>query len=276
MNCSYVLTVKNGAAFLERCIESVFRAHPGAELVVVDDGSTDDSLAILDRLSARFKSLKLIQTPGVGRSAALNLAWRATTGSFIANIDCDDLMLPGHEDLAAWLAGADESVGMICGRARLVSHDAEAVYDRLRTAAPGGPLGPVEDVTEAFVWRNPVAHIATVVRRSVLVQVGGYDESLRSNVDLDLWLRIRNAGFRIVRADRVVALKRVHGQQSFEARRHLRYVCSSIRVQFRQARDLAESSLVLAIGVARLTWACVPRRLRLLVIGRLNRNSGNR
>lgn len=276
MSCSYVLTVKNGAVFLERCIESVFHAHPAAELVVVDDGSADNSPAILDRLTGQFPSLKVIRTPGVGRSAALNLAWRATGGRFIANIDCDDLMLPGHEDLAAWLSGADESIGMICGRACLVSHDAEAVYGRLKSVAAGGPLGPFEDVTEAFVWRNPVAHIATVVRRSVLVQVAGYDESLRSNVDLDLWLRIRNAGFRITRVDRVVALKRVHARQSFEAKRHLRYVCSSIRVQFRKARGLVERSLVLAIGVARLTWACVPRRLRLFVIGRARPCRGSR
>lgn len=276
MSCSYVLTVKNGAEYLERCIESVFHAHPTAELVVVDDGSVDTSPEILARLTARFEPLKVIRTPGVGRSAALNLAWRATTGSFVANIDYDDLMLPGHEDLAAWLAAADDSIGVICGRACLVSHDAEAVYHRLTTSGPGGPLGTVEDVTEAFIWRNPVAHIATVVRRSVLVQVGGYDEGLGSNVDLDLWLRIRNAGFRIVRVDRIVALKRVHARQSFEAKRHLRYVCSSIRVQFRQARDLVERSAVVAIGVARLAWGCVPRRLRLLVIGGVKPCRGSR
>jgi glycosyltransferase involved in cell wall biosynthesis len=276
MRCSYVLTVKDGAAFLERCIESVFHAHPSAELVVVDDGSADTSPEILGRLAGRFESLKVIYTPGVGRSAALNLAWRATTGSFIANIDCDDLMLPGHEELAAFLAEADDSIAVICGRACLVSDDAEAVYGRLKSSPPGGPLGPVEDVTEAFIWRNPVSHIATVVRRSALVQVGGYDEGLGSNVDLDLWLRIRNAGFRIVRVDRIVALKRVHAQQSFEAKRHLRYVCSSIRVQFRQARDLMERSLVVAIGAARLAWACVPRRLRLLVIGGMKPCPGSR
>jgi len=276
MSCSYVLTVKNGAEFLERCIESVFHAHPTAELVVVDDGSADNSPEILDRLTDRFKTLKVIRTPGVGRSAALNLAWRATTGSFVANIDCDDLMLPGHEDLADYLANSDESIAVACGRACLVSHDAEAVYRRLTSTAPGDPLGPANDVTEAFIWRNPVAHIATVIRRSVLVQVGGYDEGLLSNVDLDLWLRIRNTGFRIVRFDWVVALKRVHAQQSFEAKRHLRYVCSSIRVQFRQARDLVERAMVIAIGVARLAWGCVPRRLRLLVIGGIKPCPGSR
>src|SRR5699024_9515182 len=92
---SVVCTVKNGNNTLIPTLESVLnQSYNNFEFIIVDDGSTDDTLDILERYQKNNKNIKIIKTEGIGRSRALNLAIRSAQGKYIANIDADDLWHP--------------------------------------------------------------------------------------------------------------------------------------------------------------------------------------
>src|SRR5690625_1148459 len=92
---SVICTVKNGEHTVLDTIQSVAnQTYKNFEMIVVDDGSSDTTLSILNKWKKRFTFLKIIDTQGVGRSEALNLAINESSGDLIANIDADDLWHP--------------------------------------------------------------------------------------------------------------------------------------------------------------------------------------
>jgi len=106
VHISVVIPVYNGAAFIQRCLDSVFaQAFPAEEVIVVDDGSTDDTPNILDRNKTRIRAIRQANS---GRSTARNAGLRAARGDYVAFLDADDQFWPDH---LKQLAGAAESSG---------------------------------------------------------------------------------------------------------------------------------------------------------------------
>src|SRR4051794_26257587 len=90
--CSIVMPVYNGGRFLEAALKSIFgQTEPNFELIVIDDGSTDDTAAILARYS-RDPRLKIISQKHLGVGAARNAGLEAATTDLIVNLDSDDIM----------------------------------------------------------------------------------------------------------------------------------------------------------------------------------------
>lgn len=116
----FICTVRNGERYLDECIQSVVENYPDAEFVIVDDGSTDGTPAILERWAAAVPQIRVISTGGVGRGAALNMAVEACTRPYIANIDADDIALPGRDALVDHLEGTDGSVAVAAGTSLLL------------------------------------------------------------------------------------------------------------------------------------------------------------
>src|SRR5215472_8988709 len=100
---SIVITTYNHAQFLAEAIESTLAQAPlPDEVIVVDDGSTDDPGAVV----ARYPNIKLIRHPNQGLAAARNTGWRAARGRYVVFLDADDRLLP--EALASNLRRFDE------------------------------------------------------------------------------------------------------------------------------------------------------------------------
>lgn len=94
MRISVIIPVYNGGKFIQRCLDSVFaQSHQPAEIIVVDDGSNDETPSILAGYSSR---IRLIQQENRGRSAARNAGMAAATGDYIAFLDADDCFLEHH------------------------------------------------------------------------------------------------------------------------------------------------------------------------------------
>ncbi|UOB17076.1 glycosyltransferase [Abyssalbus ytuae] len=98
MKLSVIVPVYNLAEYLEKCINSIVQQDiPPAnyEIVAVNDGSTDNSLQILDSLSSKYKNLKIISQENKGLSSARNTGIEHATGEYILFVDSDDYILPG-------------------------------------------------------------------------------------------------------------------------------------------------------------------------------------
>jgi len=201
---SVLLPVFNGSQFLSRAIESVVQqTYPKWELLVIDDGSTDDSAMVAERFSRVDERVRVLRKENRGISAALNSGLEAAKGEFIARMDGDDVCYP--ERFAAQLAHLKDSNADLIGcQVRLIDKSGRKLVRVDR------PLGHEE--IEAMLLKgdgSAIIHPAMFCRRSILEQVSGYREELRWMEDLDLYLRVAEIG-RLSNVDRVLLDYRQH------------------------------------------------------------------
>jgi GT2 family glycosyltransferase len=183
---SIIMPVYNGERFIQEAIDSVLaQTENDFELIIVDDGSTDATLAILETYGDR---LTILRQQNSGHAAARNAAAKISRGHWIAMIDADDLWHP--EKLAHQLA--------VSGDADLVYTAALNFEDSSRvdhtTFADGNCHNG--DVFDQLLLDNFITHSSILMKRDAFLQAGGYDESLKTTCDWDLWLRMSASGCR--------------------------------------------------------------------------------
>ncbi len=170
----------NQGPYIEDTILSVLaQDYPRIEYVVRDGGSTDGSLAVLERYTGR---VRWVSGPDAGQAAAINQGLRESTGEVLAWLNCDDTYEPGAVSAAVQYLRDHPEVMLVYGDATL-------------TDARGTAIGPCAHV-EPFALERLVHHGDIVVqpaaffRREAFLAVGGLDESLHWTMDYDLWLKI--------------------------------------------------------------------------------------
>ena len=180
---SVVMPTRDRAPWVERAVESVLaQTYPRLELIVVDDGSRDETPRVLERFGSRIAVLS--QAPA-GVYAARNLALRHASGELLAFIDSDDAWHPRR--LASQLALMQRpEVGLVFGDAVLVSPRAGALPRTCFDVTPPRRGRVAGD----FAWGNFVPTSTVLVRRSCLDQVGGFPTSHSVSADYLTWFRI--------------------------------------------------------------------------------------
>lgn len=181
---SVVIPAYNAAWCVRRAIDSVLaQTYRDFELLVIDDGSTDDTPSVLLGYGT---AIRIIRQPNGGLSSARNAGIRAARGDFVAFLDADDWWLPRKLELQVELLRSQPELGFCSSAARV--QDAE-----------GQLLGiwVCPDIGEAFIAdlfrsNGDVAGSGSAVmaRRELFSQVGGFDETLRSLEDIDMWMRL--------------------------------------------------------------------------------------
>jgi len=170
----------NQARFLEETIRSVLEQdYPNIEYIVVDGGSSDESLQIIQRYQSRFAWW--VSEPDRGQTDALNKGFERASGEILAWINSDDTYLPGAIREGVAFLEAYPSVGMVYGDANLVNERGRIV----------GQF-PARQTDYRRLLRGSV-HIpqqATFFRSSVWKRVGPLDYSIFFAMDYDLWVRI--------------------------------------------------------------------------------------
>jgi GT2 family glycosyltransferase len=187
---SFVIPVRDDAVRLRRCLASIIDETPASciEVIVVDNGSADDSAGVARRAGAT-----VISAPGRRVAEMRNLGAEVARGRLLAFVDADHLVGPGWVS-AALSSTAEEGVagaGSLC-RAPEDGTWVQHAYDRLR-----GRSGGRADVD----WLG-AGNIA--VTRRAFRQVGGFNTSLETCEDVDLCKRLRGAGYRLVSDERMV------------------------------------------------------------------------
>jgi glycosyltransferase involved in cell wall biosynthesis/SAM-dependent methyltransferase len=202
---SVVITTYNHARFLAEAIESALgqTVSPG-EVIVVDDGSTDDPGSVV----ARYLDVQLICQPNQGLAAARNTGWRAARGRYVVFLDADDRLSP--EALASNLRRFDErpECAFVYGGFDYIDADGRYVY-----SPPLKSIG--EDAYESFLAGNCVMMHATVMyRRERLEEVGGFDARLPSCEDYELYLRLARRYRVSAGVDRIAEYRRHNSNMS--------------------------------------------------------------
>jgi GT2 family glycosyltransferase len=174
----------NQGAFIGRTVESVLSQRGDFDLdyLVVDGGSTDETLAILRRHAGR---LRFVSEPDRGQSDAINKGFRMATGEVLAWLNSDDTYEPGA--LHAALSAMRETGARWCfGECRIVDEQDREV--RRSISRYKSRLSRRYSL-RLLLGRNFIPQPATFFRRDLLAEAGPLDESLHYAMDYDLWLR---------------------------------------------------------------------------------------
>lgn len=173
---SVVMPAYHAARFIGDAIAGVLgQTYGDFELIVVDDGSTDATAAVVSNLAVRDARVRLIQQPNAGPSAARNTAIRHARASVIAYHDADDVSDPDRLEREYRYLEQNPDAAMVYSGYRVLQPDGRS---RVYTAVPIG---------ESTLLRSNIVACGTVMhRRSVLDAIGVWNE----DIDWDLWLRI--------------------------------------------------------------------------------------
>lgn len=179
---SVVIPTYNRSSLVHRAITSVLeQTFKDTEILVVDDGSTDETVPSLEVFSNKVRILRHETNRGV--SAARNTGIRAASAPLIAFLDSDDRWLPGKLDAQVRFF-SDHPGAVACQTREIWIRGDRRVNPARRHLKPSG------DIFEASLERCLVSPSAVMVRRSLLDEVGLFDEDLPVCEDYDLWLRI--------------------------------------------------------------------------------------
>jgi Glycosyl transferase family 2 len=197
---SVVIPNYNHARYVADAIRSVLaQTYRCYEIIVVDDGSTDDSRAVVAGFGDR---VTCIHQPNAGLSAARNTGIRASTGSLIGVLDADDLYEPEYlEVLVSALREHPDAGGVHCGYRFVDDQNRPLPQVEARALEP-------DALHRALLDGNFLVPESILLRKSVYDDVGVFDEALRACEDWDVWLRAA-ARHRIIHAPRVLTRHRV-------------------------------------------------------------------
>lgn len=198
---SVVIPCFNGAEYIGEAIESVLaQTYPAIELIIIDDGSTDATPAVLSRYTDRAV---IVRQPNRGLSATRNAAIRLARGEYLAFLDHDDRFLPDKIAAQADLLDARPDVSIVYTGWRLIDSTGAPLLEGTWPKHEG-------DVLPELVLRSFAFPAAIMVRRSVVVDAGGFDEVRTGAEDWDLWLRTSLAGARWAHVDKALLEYRIH------------------------------------------------------------------
>jgi glycosyltransferase involved in cell wall biosynthesis len=183
--------------FLEETIRSVLaQDYPRIEYLVMDGGSTDETLAILRRYEGR---LRYVSAPDHGQADAVNRGFGLTRGSIFAFLNADDTYLPGAVSTAVRAFAEAPEAGVVYGDAWHVGEDGRRI-----SPYPVEPFRPERLPRRCFICQP-----AAFLRRETFQAAGMLDSSLRFALDYDLWIRIARR-FPMKKIDAFLATSRMH------------------------------------------------------------------
>jgi glycosyltransferase involved in cell wall biosynthesis len=193
---SIVMPVYNGARFIAEALASVQR-EPGieAEMIVVDDGSTDETTCVVSSISERDQRIRLLKCEHRGVSPTRNVGVRAATGEYVTFLDADDICPPGR-----------------------IARQAKKLAGRPDAAAVIGETLLFEELAENFQPVPGTRHLqiltvtlhSALFRRDVFDRLGLFDETLAHSEDFDFFLRLAESEAPLVIESEIASLYRRH------------------------------------------------------------------
>jgi glycosyltransferase involved in cell wall biosynthesis len=185
---SVIIPAYNGERYIKQAIDSVLRqTYLDREIIVVDDGSTDNTREILESYGGR---LNWIAQENQGVAASRNTGLKLARGEYIAFLDQDDIFLPDKLTFQIPLLEEEPSLGLVSSGWQIVNDTGNIVA----AVQPWQKLTHL-DLVGLIVWK-PVFLGAMVFRRCWLDRVGGFDILLEQTPDVDLVLRLATIGCR--------------------------------------------------------------------------------
>ena len=250
---SVVTTVYNGEPYFDRAIPGILaQTFEDFEFIVVDDGSTDHSLAKLREVAEHDSRIRVFAPGRLGAAAAYNFGVAQAQGEYIARQDFDDRSYPNRLGLQVAFLDAHPEVGVVGGYYVLVDERRGERYVRM-------PPSQHDAMIAAMAKFIPLAHTVATFRRRVWTEAGGYPV-VNNLIDLRFWVRVGALGWRFANVTEVVGEHYVHDASFFH--RSIEYVKRQqdlARVQAQAVRELGLPRWMYVYSMGRYLYAYLPR-----------------
>jgi glycosyltransferase involved in cell wall biosynthesis len=200
---SVVTPSLNQGPFLERTIRSVLdQTYPNLEYIIIDGGSTDESVEIIKRHEGQLAYW--VSEPDTGQSHAINKGLSRATGTILSWLNSDDYYLPGTLETIAEMALAHPEAGAYVGAGDIVDASGRVIYHREPPSAIS--------LDTLYEWRLGADFMqpACFFRDTAWRAVAPLDESIHIAFDVDLWMRMAKAGHAFVTIDRLLSQSLAH------------------------------------------------------------------
>jgi glycosyltransferase involved in cell wall biosynthesis len=200
---SVIMPCYNAAQYVGKAIDSVLtQSHSNLEVLVVDDGSTDGTASIVQGFDD--PRIQYIYQDNSGPAAARNNAMAVARGEYIAFLDADDIALPDRlAEQVKLIEDHPEASVVTSGFTWIDEHDCELPWNNHSWRKL-----PDLNNLQNWLYDCPIVPSATMLRRSALLEAGGFDTTLHGGEDWNLWLRLVLKGHRMVWHSQVACLYR--------------------------------------------------------------------
>jgi glycosyltransferase involved in cell wall biosynthesis len=238
---SVVIPCYNGGRFLREAIESVLhQTYPAAEIVVVNDGSTDDTAAV----ARSYERVAYIEQRNQGVTAARNTGMRSSTGDLLVFLDADDRLQPHALATGVQSLEANPEWAFVSGDVSVIGEDGSPRYVPKQRPRSGDPY--IQLLRSNYIWTPG----AVMYRRDILRAVNGYVTWAGASADYELNVRIARR-FPIGRHYQVVLDYRQHpASMSSDVRSMLKSAVTVRRAERRHAYRTAEGKQAWQAGIA--------------------------
>ncbi len=206
MQISVVMAVYNGKRFLREAIDSVLaQTLRDFEFIIVNDGSTDSSVPILEQYARTDPRIVIVDRPHSGLSASLNIGIEMARTDLIARFDADDRMIPNRLERQLLFLRSNPQFSVVCSHAYLIDVNGKKIGRSAHDV--NSERGRKELDLSLFL---EIVHPSVLMLKSAVVKVGGYRQTPFE--DRDLWGRIITSGYLIGCQEECLLEYRLHGQ----------------------------------------------------------------
>ena len=184
---SVLLPVYNAQDYLDQAIRSILnQSYTNFELVIVNDGSTDDSLELIQRYESLDDRIVLLSKKNSGIVDALNEGLNVAKGEYIARMDSDDISYQDRLDKQVKVFVEQPGVDLVYSGTTLIDKNGDIVCPSWRPN--------LERTLKNLEINNFIPHPTVMFSKETVLDIGGYTKNKEHAEDLDLWVRMRDSG----------------------------------------------------------------------------------
>ena len=255
---SVISTIYNGAPYIDAAINSILNQdYSDYEYIIVDDGSTDNSVQLVEGYCKKHSNIKLIQAGRIGRVKALNLAVDSAQGDYIANLDIDDIAFSCRLKAQVEILDLNQSLGVVGGAFEVINKTTRKSFIRHPPVAHSKLINQLS-------YMIPFSHSVATFRKSAWQTVGGYKDE--SNEDLYLWFEMVKAGYQLGTTPEVLGIHYKHPESYWAknynlTKRHFELA----KIQFKIIKELKLSPWCYFWPIIRLPFLFLPDFFRTVI-----------
>lgn len=232
---SVIMAAKNVENYISEAIDSVVnQTYKNWELIVVDDGSNDSTLSIINSYAKNDSRIKIIRNEkSVGQAIARNTAVKDSSGDFLAILDADDIAMPDRIVEQVLFLGNNPKVSAIGGHAEIIDENGKSLGVKRKALN-------IDAIRFSLLLQNQFIHSTMMIRRDVFDKFGGYDNNFLYAEDYDLWSKIIEKNI-ILNIDKVVSKFRIQpGSVTKMKDTQIIQLSNNMVVVFRNVRNLVD------------------------------------
>jgi glycosyltransferase involved in cell wall biosynthesis len=224
LKITVLMSVYNGEKYLREAIDSILnQTFTDFEFLIINDGSTDSSRDII--LSYRDPRIRLVDNErNIGLTKSLNRGLNVARGEYIARIDADDISMPNRLDVQYNYMKDDPNLAICASSYEQIDENENSLK------IIEGYL-ECEQLYYFHTFANWLAHSSIMFKKSIALQVNGYDDKLIRAQDYDLWYRISRMG-KVIQIDEVLLKLRIHQENiSSKYGNSQKYIANSVALK---------------------------------------------